>query len=112
MSRTILASCLLFAIRAMIKTTTSEVCQILVFIRHCVLMKMMATIQLNHLTDRSFLSLYPGHICLFFHVTINESHFLGFLLVHQEIDGLALIAEFTLRVSDLRTDICQIPYLF
>ena len=43
---------------------------------------------------------------------MQESHFLGLFLVHQEVDGLALIAEFTLRVSDLRTDICQIPYLF
>jgi len=43
---------------------------------------------------------------------MQESHFLGFFLVHQEVDGLALIAELTLRVGDLRTDICQIPYLF
>ena len=64
MGRTILASCLLFAIRAMIKTTTSEVCQMQVFIRHCVLMKMMATIQLNHLTDYSLLLLNPGHFIL------------------------------------------------
>ena len=40
---------------------------------------------------------------------MQESHFFGLFLVHQEVDGLALIAEFTLRVSDLRTDICQIP---
>lgn len=64
MGRTILASCLLFAIRAMIKTTASEVCQMQVFIRHCVLMKMMATIQLNHLTDYSLLLLNPGHFIL------------------------------------------------
>ena len=43
---------------------------------------------------------------------MQKSHFLGFFLVHQEVDGLTLIAEFTLRVGDLRTDICQIPYLF
>ena len=43
---------------------------------------------------------------------MQKSHFLGFFLVHQEVDGLALVAEFTLRVGDLRTDICQIPYLF
>ena len=34
---------------------------------------------------------------------MQESHFFGLFLVHQEVDGLALIAEFTLRVSDLRT---------
>ena len=39
---------------------------------------------------------------------MQESHFFGLFLVHQEVDGLALIAEFTLRVSDLRTYICQI----
>ena len=38
---------------------------------------------------------------------MQESHFLGLFLVHQEVDGLALIAEFTLRVGDLCTDICQ-----
>ena len=41
---------------------------------------------------------------------MQESHFFGLFLVHQEVDGLALIAEFTLRVSDLRTDICQIRW--
>ena len=42
---------------------------------------------------------------------MNESHFLGLLLVHQKIDGLALVAEFTLRVGNLCIDIYQIPYL-
>ena len=35
---------------------------------------------------------------------MQESHFLGLFFVHQEVDGLALVAEFTLRVGDLRTD--------
>ena len=64
MSRTILASCLLFAIREIIRTTTSELCQMQVFIRHCVLMKMMATIQLNHLTDCSLLSLNSAQLSM------------------------------------------------
>ena len=36
---------------------------------------------------------------------MQESHFLGFVLVQQKVDGLAFVAEFTLRVSNLRTDI-------
>ena len=35
---------------------------------------------------------------------MQESHFLGLFFVHQEVDGLALVAEFTLLVGDLRTD--------
>ena len=42
---------------------------------------------------------------------MNESHFLGLLLIHQEIDGLALVAEFSLRIDDLRIDLDQISYL-
>ena len=34
---------------------------------------------------------------------MQESHFFGFFFVHQEVDGLALVAELTLRVGDLRT---------
>ena len=60
-SRTILASSFLFAILAMIQTATSKVSQMLVFIRHCVLMKMMTAIQLYHLSDCSFLSLNSAH---------------------------------------------------
>ena len=41
-----------------------------------------------------------------------ESHFLGFLLVHQKIDYLALIAEFALRVGYLCIDIHKISNLF
>ena len=66
MSGAILACSFLFAILAMIQTTTSEVCQMQVFIWHCVLMKMMATIQLNHLTDCSLLSLNPTHSMNFY----------------------------------------------
>ena len=60
----------------------------------------------------SFGSLLAFLIILIFYLAMQESHFLGLFLVHQEVNGLALIAEFTLRVGDLRTDICQIPYLF
>jgi hypothetical protein len=39
---------------------------------------------------------------------VQESHFLGLLLIHQKIDGLAFVAEFALRIDDLRIDIYQI----
>jgi len=42
---------------------------------------------------------------------VQESHFLGLLLIHQEIDSLAFITEFTLRVDDLCIDIYQIADL-
>jgi hypothetical protein len=44
MSRTVLASSFLFSILAMVEAATSELCQMLVFIWYCVLMKVMATI--------------------------------------------------------------------
>lgn len=44
MSGTILTSSFLFAISTMIQTATSEVCQMQIFIRYCVLMKMVKTI--------------------------------------------------------------------
>lgn len=43
-SRTTLASSFLFAIPTMIQTATGKVSQMLVFIRHCVMMKMMTAI--------------------------------------------------------------------
>ena len=44
---------------------------------------------------------------------MQESHFLGLLLIQQEIDVLALITEFALRVGNLRVDIYQIsPRVF
>ena len=48
---------------------------------------------------------------LLFYLTMQESHFLGFLLIHQEIDGLAFVTEFALRIDNLRIDICQIANL-
>ena len=48
---------------------------------------------------------------LLFYLTMQESHFPGFLLVHQEIDGLAFVAEFALRIDDLCIYICQIANL-
>jgi len=33
---------------------------------------------------------------LFFNFTMLESHFLCLILIHQEIDGLAFVAEFSL----------------
>lgn len=43
-SRAVLASSLVFTILTIIKTATSKVSQTLVFIRHCILMKMIAAI--------------------------------------------------------------------
>ena len=61
MSGTILASSFLFAILAVIETTTSEIRQMLIIIRHRVQMKMMTTVQLYHLADSLLLSLNPAH---------------------------------------------------
>ena len=55
----------MFAISAMIQTATSKVSQMLVFIRHCVLMKMMTAIKFYHLTDRLLFSLNPAHFLLY-----------------------------------------------
>ena len=62
MSWTILASSLVFAILAMIKTATGKIYQMLVLIWHCVQMKMMTAIKLYHLSDCSLLSLNSCHI--------------------------------------------------
>lgn len=70
--RTILASRFLFAISAMIQTTTSEICQMQVFIWHLVLMKMMTTIKLYHLADCSFLSFYSTHFLLYSYLNLNS----------------------------------------
>jgi hypothetical protein len=61
MSGTILASGLLLTILAMIEAATSELCQMLILLRHCVLMKMMTAIQLYHLSDCLLLTLNPAH---------------------------------------------------
>ena len=53
-----------------------------------------------------------GNPILLLNFTLQESHFLGLLLIHQEIDGLAFIAEFALRVGYLCIDIHQIAHLF
>ena len=82
-SGTILTRSLLLSILAMIQALTSILSQKSVFLRHCVLLQMMPAIKPYHLTDGLLLSLYPGHVCLFFHVTMQESHFLGLLLVHS-----------------------------
>jgi hypothetical protein len=42
---------------------------------------------------------------------MQEAHFLGLLLVRQEIDGLALVAELALGVDNLGIDIRQITNL-
>ncbi len=62
MSRAILASGLLFAISAMIQSTTGKLCQMLIFLWQCLLMKMMSAIQLYHLSHSLLLSFYPAHI--------------------------------------------------
>ena len=60
-SRAVLASSLVFTILTMIKTATNKVSQMLVFIRHCILMKMMAAKKSYHLADSLFLSLNSVH---------------------------------------------------
>ncbi len=65
MSGTILTSSFLFAILATIQTATGKVCQMLIFIWHCVLMKMMPAIKLYHLSDSLLLSLNPAHTISF-----------------------------------------------
>ena len=61
MGGAVLAGCLLLAILAMVETATGKLCQMLVFIRHSVLLEMMTTVQLYHLADGLLLSLNPGH---------------------------------------------------
>ena len=43
---------------------------------------------------------------------MQESHFFGLLLIHQEIDGFALVAQLAFRVCNLGSDIHKIPHLF
>ena len=64
MSRAVLADCLLLAILAMVEAATSELCQMLILIRHCVLFKMMTAIELYHLADGLLLSFNPCHSIL------------------------------------------------
>jgi hypothetical protein len=64
MSGTILASSLLFSIPAMIQTATCKFCQMLILLRHCVLMKMMTAIQFYHLSDCLLLTLNPAHFVI------------------------------------------------
>ena len=47
----------------------------------------------------------------FFYFAFEEAHFPGLLLIHQEVDGLALIAHFPFRIGDFGMDIGQIPHL-
>ena len=61
MSGTILAGSFIFAILAMVETAISKLCQMLIFIRHCVLFQMMPTIEFYHLADGLFLSLNLAH---------------------------------------------------
>ena len=72
MSGTILASSLVFTILTMIKTTTSKVSQMLILIRHCVLMKMMTAIKLYHLAYSLLLSLYSAHSLLYRNLYLNS----------------------------------------
>ena len=61
MSWAVLTSGLLLTILTMVETATSKLCQMLIFIRHSVLLEMMTTVQLYHLADGLLLSLNPGH---------------------------------------------------
>ena len=61
MGGAVLAGRLPLTILAMVETATGKLYQMLIFIRHCALFKMMTAIKLNHLADGLFLSLNPGH---------------------------------------------------
>ena len=61
MSWTIFASSLVFTILTMIQTATRKFCQMLIFLWHCVLMKMMTAIKFYHLSDSLLLSFNPAH---------------------------------------------------
>lgn len=61
MSWAVLTSGLLLTILTMVETATGKLCQMLIFIRHSVLLEMMTTVQLYHLADGLLLSLNPGH---------------------------------------------------
>ena len=61
MGGAVLAGSLLLAILAMVETATSKLCQMLIFIRHSVLLEMMTTVQLYHLADGLLLSLNLAH---------------------------------------------------
>ena len=61
MSWAVLTSGLLLTILTMVETATSKLCQMLIFIRHSVLLEMMTTVQLYHLADGLLLSLNLAH---------------------------------------------------
>ena len=61
MSWAVLTSGLLLTILTMVETATSKLCQMLIFIRHSVLLEMMTTVQLNHLADGLLFSLNLVH---------------------------------------------------
>ena len=61
MSWAVLTSGLLLTILTMVETATSKLCQMLIFIRHSVLFKMMTAIELYHLADGLLFSLNLAH---------------------------------------------------
>ena len=61
MGGAVLAGRLPLAILAMVETATGKLCQMLIFIRHSVLLEMMTTVQLYHLADGLLLALNLAH---------------------------------------------------
>ena len=61
MGWTVLAGSFLLAILAMVESATSKLSQMLIFIRHSVLFKMMTAIELYHLADGLLFSLNLAH---------------------------------------------------
>ena len=56
--RAVLAGSLILSIPAMVETATSEFCQMLVFIRHSVLLQPMTAIKFYHPSDGLLFALY------------------------------------------------------
>jgi hypothetical protein len=65
--RAVLASSFMLTILAMVETATSKLCQLLVFIRHSVLLQPMTAIKFYHHADCLFFSLYST-----FHIGVVE----------------------------------------
>ena len=61
MGGAVLAGSLMLAILAMVETATGKLCQMLVLIRHGILLQMMTAIELYHLADSLLFSLNLAH---------------------------------------------------
>ncbi len=67
---------------------------------------MVAILRLLRLIVHLIPQLFPLHF------TLKETHLLGFLLVHQEVDHLAFVAELALAVRYLCVEVDEVAHLF